>query len=123
MSNDCKLYNIDEVIKNGVSLPFEHAKATLDNASRWENEAVAASSGDDCYKGKRVVPLLKIKYLFKADTDPSQLYSEGEFQLVLRDASTGRRGRCGKAVFAKMGAIGDGAVDVEYHLLRQIQWL
>lgn len=123
MAANNQLFQVDTIVVNGVALAFEHSTAELDGAGRYDNEVVPSASGDDFAKYKRVPTTLKCKVQFAANSTPDDFASISEAQISLRQEKTGKRCLLPKCSFGKMGAIGQGSVEVTFNVLSAPQWL
>ncbi len=121
MADNC-IYKIDSITVDGSVLAIEEGSATLMNATGVEREGKPSASGPDFYITKQVERSIKAKVQFGTGVDPVSL-NVTNAQIVLTNVHTNRRARCTGCATKSVGEIGNGAVDVEYIITEQIQWL
>ena len=117
------LFHVDTIVVDGLALPFEDGSAMLSGAARFENEVVPSASGIDFAKRKRVPTIVKLKLQFGNAVDPAILASASGVQIMLRDGQSQRRVMLPKCMFASLGDLGGGSVDLSYIVLSPPQWL
>lgn len=123
MECDSALFRIDVISIDGDELPIEDGSATVDGAGGWEFEPSLSATGPDYFNRKRIARTLKCKLQFNGSYDPLALTKICNAQIVMTDTVSGRRLRAGKCVYASMGEIGNGPVEVSFTCLVPFQWL
>lgn len=117
------LLHIDTVVADGQILAFEDGTGVLSGAAGEANDIVLSASGDDFTKRKRVGRMLKLKLQFGSNDVPSNFAKMRGVQISARDAQNGRRVLLTKCTFESLGDIGNGSVDLSYHVLSEPQWI
>lgn len=118
-----QLFQVDDIIVDGVAIAFESGTAELEGIAGYEHEVVPSATGDDYTKYKRVARTVKAKIQFGPTTTPEMFSGISEAQISLRQRATGRRAIAAKCSFAKMGTVGAGSVEVTFNMLSPLQWL
>lgn len=118
-----QLFQVDDIIVDGVAIAFESGTAELEGIAGYEHEVVPSATGDDFTKYKRVGRTLKAKIQFGPTTTPEMFANISEAQISLRQRATSRRAIALKCSFGKMGTVGTGSVEVTFNMLSPLQWL
>jgi hypothetical protein len=123
MSNDYSNFKVDSLKVGGVGWAIEDGSATIEGAARVTTSVVPSSDGPDFTKRSRVPTSINARIQFGPGIVPSDLAGMSGIQIVLQDKAAPRRCVANNCVFASMGRIGDGPVDVSFHVLEPLQWL
>jgi hypothetical protein len=123
MGTENMLLHIDTVVADGQILAIEDGTGVLSGAAGQANDVVLSASGDDFTKRKRVSRMLKMKLQFGGADVPSNFAKMVGVQISARDAQNNRRVLFTKCTFESLGDIGNGSVDVGFHILSEPQWL
>lgn len=118
-----QLFQIDDIVIDGVAVAFESGTGELEGAAGFENEVVPSATGDDYTKSKRVARTLKAKIQYGPTSTPDSFANITEAQISLRHIKTARRALLPKCSFAKMGTVGTGSVEVTFNILSAPQWI
>jgi hypothetical protein len=109
-----KIYQVDELVVDGIKLKIDDASATVSGLAGYENEPiVTAGSDNDAYKRKKVARIIKVKLTLQDLKQVEDLAGMNNSQISLRDTQSGQRVLFTNASFMKMGDVGQGSVDLE----------
>ena len=78
-----QLFQVDDIIVDGVAIAFESGTAELEGIAGYEHEVVPSATGDDFTKYKRVGRTLKAKIQFGPTTTP-EMFAELRMDLAER---------------------------------------
>lgn len=117
------LLHIDTVVADGQILAFEDGSGVLSGAAGKKNDIVLSATGDDFTKRSRVGRMLKAKLQFGSNDIPSNFANMTGVQISARDSQNNRRVLLTKCTFESLGDIGNGSVDIGWHILSEPQWL
>ena len=116
-------FKIDTIIIAGNAVAFEDSSGMVEGATGFENETVLAASGDDSTLRKRVARVLKAKLSTRKGFDPQSLSDVADIQIAMRDQFTNRKCVVNVCTFKSLGEVGNGACEVQFNLLSELQWL
>jgi hypothetical protein len=123
MADDNKLFKIETIVADGLTLAFEDASGVINGAAGFKNEAKLSASGDDFVMRTRVPRTLKAKLQWGPARDTNELTGMNSVQITMRDAISRRKCIANKACFSELGDIGQGTVEVTFLLRSELQWL
>lgn len=117
------LYRVETLVVDGTPVPLEDGTCTLTGMAGFENGVVPSSKGDDYVLRKRVPRGVSCKLQFTGEVPPTQWAALSGVQITARAQQGGRRVLLTNCSFAALGAIGQGTVDISFHVLAEPQWL
>lgn len=123
MANDNAQFKVDTITVDGIAYGIEDGSATVEGVARFTTEPIAAASGSDGVRRRRVPTTINMRLLLGPKVSIDDIKKISNAQIVLKDQFGPRRLICNKCVFGSIGRVGDGPVDVVFNVLDEPQWL